>query len=60
MEGPAFLVVASPGPCFTCRPTGQLVRSICKGGVASTSFTLEPDDGLLAKRTGSRKQDGER
>jgi hypothetical protein len=46
MEGPsALLLVASPGPCFTCRPTGQLVLSMCKGGVANTNFALEPVTG---------------
>jgi hypothetical protein len=43
MEGPsALLLVATPGPCFTCRPKGQSVRSMCKGGVASTNFASEP------------------
>src|SRR5580658_2444773 len=45
MVGPAFLLMGSPGPCFTRRPTGQLVRSMCKGGVASTRFAAEPVTG---------------
>src|ERR1700677_4775026 len=45
MVGPAFLLMGSPGPCFTCRPTGQLVRSMRKGGVASTRFAVEPATG---------------
>ncbi len=42
MVGPAALLTGSPGPCCTCRPTGQLVRSMCKGGLASTRFAAEP------------------
>jgi hypothetical protein len=45
MVGPAFRLMGSPGPCLTCRPTGQLVRSIRIGGVASTRFAVEPVTG---------------
>src|SRR5277367_392872 len=45
MAGPAALLMGSPGPCCTCRPTGQLVRSMRKGGVASTRFAVEPVTG---------------
>src|SRR5271167_420033 len=42
MAGPsAFIAVGSPVACCTWRPTGQLVRSMCKGGVAKASFASE-------------------
>ncbi len=49
MVGPAFLLMGSPGPCCTCRPTGQLVRSMRKGGVANTRFAAEPVTGSWLK-----------
>src|ERR1700678_429655 len=42
MEGPSALIaVGRPVACFTSRPTGKLVRSMCKGGVAKASFASE-------------------
>jgi hypothetical protein len=39
---PALLLVASPGPCCTCRPTGQFVRSMCTSGAPRIGLALGP------------------